>query len=409
MPPRSTPLDFAYYVHTQVGHRCRGAKVNGRIVPLTYKLQNGEQVEILTAKHGRPSRDWLNPRLGFIRGARARAKVRQWYRRESHEENLAQGKEMVEADLRRLDLSPADLESVPERFNFNSVDDLYAAVGNGDLTVSQVVHAVERFKVKEVELTAEDLVTRTSKRRRAQESSEGDDVTIEGVGNLMTSMARCCQPVPGDSICGYITRGRGVELAIEAKDFIRDDAVWDGYVDVTLDVAGFGNDNTGNSLYEAGRARIPLNRDWQFIVLPIPASSRLVSEAGLFTFAEGAEETHPEGYSIWFDEIRFATLGTITNPRPTMASRTIETFIGATVTPEDTEVTFDVSASYDIDVRGGRSKVTLLLDIFNLPIKMNSRPMRIVVFLFFLPAIPLLAIAIAAGWGASAAFSYLRN
>jgi GTP pyrophosphokinase len=208
----STVLDFAYQVHTEVGHRCQGAKVNGRIVPLTQQLQTGNRVEILTGKHAKPSRDWLNPRLGFIRGARARAKVRQWFRRESHEENLNQGKEMVEADLKRLGLVAADLESVPERFNFNSVDDLYAAVGNGDLTVSQVVHAVERFKVKEVELTAEDLVTRTPKRRRSQEAKEGDDVTIEGVGNLMTSMARCCQPVPGDSICGYITRGRGVTI-----------------------------------------------------------------------------------------------------------------------------------------------------------------------------------------------------
>jgi len=208
----ATVLDFAYQVHTEVGHRCQGAKVNGRIVPLTHQLETGNRVEILTGKHAKPSRDWLNPRLGFIRGARARSKVRQWFRRESHEENLVQGKELVEADLKRLGLVPADLEIVPERFNFNSVDDLYAAVGNGDLTVSQVVHAVERFKVKEVELTVEDLVTRTPKRRRTQEGKEGDDVTIEGVGNLMTSMARCCQPVPGDSVCGYITRGRGVTI-----------------------------------------------------------------------------------------------------------------------------------------------------------------------------------------------------
>jgi len=208
----ATVLDFAYHVHTEVGHRCQGAKVNGRIVPLTHRLQTGNRVEILTGKHPKPSRDWLNPRLGFIRGARARSKVRQWFRRESHEDNLRQGKEVVEAELKRMDLAPADLESVPERFNFNSVDDLYAAVGNGDLTVSQVLHAVERFKVKEVELTAEDLVTRTSKRRRSPTGKEGSDVTIEGVGNLMTTMGRCCQPVPGDPVCGYITRGRGVTI-----------------------------------------------------------------------------------------------------------------------------------------------------------------------------------------------------
>ena len=208
----ATVLDFAYQVHTEVGHRCQGAKVNGRIVPLTYRLETGSRVEILTGKHAKPSRDWLNPRLGFIRGARARAKVRQWFRRESHEENLQQGKEVVEADLKRLGLTVTDLETVPERFNFNSVDDLFAAVGNGDLTVSQVVHAVERYKDKEVELTLEDLVSRAPKRRRTQEDKKVSDITIEGVGNLMTSMARCCQPVPGDPICGYITRGRGVTI-----------------------------------------------------------------------------------------------------------------------------------------------------------------------------------------------------
>lgn len=208
----ATVLDFAYHVHTEVGHRCQGAKVNGRIVPLTHRLNTGNRVEILTGKHAKPSRDWLNPRLGFIRGARARSKVRHWFRRDNHDENLRQGKELVEADLKRLGLLVADLESVPERFNFNSVADLYAAVGNGDLTVSQVVHAVERDKVKDVELTVEDLVTRTPKRRRTQTGKESSDVIIEGVGNLMTTMARCCQPVPGDPVCGYITRGRGVTI-----------------------------------------------------------------------------------------------------------------------------------------------------------------------------------------------------
>jgi len=169
-------------------------------------------VEILTGKHAKPSRDWLNPRLGFIRGARARSKVRQWFRKESHEDNLRQGREVVEADLKRLGLSVDDLASVPERFNFNSVDDLCAAVGNGDLTVSQVVHAVERFKLKDAELTLEDLVSRAPKRRRTQEEKPGSDIIIEGVGNLMTSMAKCCQPVPGDPVCGYITRGRGVTI-----------------------------------------------------------------------------------------------------------------------------------------------------------------------------------------------------
>ena len=208
----ATVLDFAYHVHTEVGHRCQGAEVNGRIVTLTHKLETGNRVEILTGKHPRPSRDWLNPRLGFICGARARSKVRQWFRRENHEENLAQGKELVEADLKRLGLQPSDLQSVPARFNFNSVEDLYAAVGNGDLTVGQVLHAVERDKAKDIEPTVEDLVTRAPKRRRKLPSQKGSDIVIEGVGNLMTTMARCCQPVPGDPVQGYITQGRGVTI-----------------------------------------------------------------------------------------------------------------------------------------------------------------------------------------------------
>lgn len=208
----ATVLDFAYQVHTEVGHRCQGAKVNGRIVPLIHQLETGNRVEILTGKLARPSRDWLNPRLGFIRGARARSKVRQWFRRENHEENLQQGRDLVEADLKRMDLQVSDLEDVPSRFNFNTIEDLYAAVGNGDLTVGQVVHAVERDKAKDIEPTVEDLVTRAPKRRRKVAGSEGDDVVIEGVGNLMTSMARCCQPVPGDPVQGYITLGRGVTI-----------------------------------------------------------------------------------------------------------------------------------------------------------------------------------------------------
>ncbi|MGA9572908.1 MAG: bifunctional (p)ppGpp synthetase/guanosine-3',5'-bis(diphosphate) 3'-pyrophosphohydrolase [Lysobacterales bacterium] len=209
----ATVLDFAYQVHTEVGHRCQGAKVNGRIVPLTHRLETGNRVEILTSKQPKPSRDWLNPRLGFIRSARARAKVRQWFRKESHEQNLIQGRELVEADLKRLGLNLTDLEIVPERFNFNTVDDLFAAVGNGDLTVSQVVHAVERHKEKDVELTLEDLVSKKPKRRRGtRDEKQVSDVVIEGVGNLMTSMARCCEPVPGDPVRGYITRGRGVTI-----------------------------------------------------------------------------------------------------------------------------------------------------------------------------------------------------
>jgi GTP pyrophosphokinase len=208
----ATVLDFAYHVHTEVGHRCQGAKVNGRIVPLTYQVQTGERVEILTGKHPRPSRDWLNPRLGYIRGARGRAKVRQWFKRESFDENLRQGRELVEAELRRMGLQLSDLEGVERRFSLGARDDVFVAVGSGDLTVSQVVHAAERLRSEEVLPSAEDLVTRTGKRQRRPPGTDADDISIEGVGNLVTTIAKCCQPVPGDRVAGYITRLRGVTI-----------------------------------------------------------------------------------------------------------------------------------------------------------------------------------------------------
>ncbi len=211
----ATVLDFAYHVHTEVGHRCQGAKVNGRIVPLTYQVQTGERVEILTGKHPRPSRDWLNPRLGFVKGARGRAKVRQWFKRESHDDNLRHGRELVGAELKTVGLQQADLEGVAERFSLNNIDDVFVAVGNGDLRVSQVVHAAERLRSEMVMPSAEDLVTRDSKRQRTQPGHDGDDISIDGVGNLMSSIAGCCQPVPGDPVIGYITRLRGVTIHCE--------------------------------------------------------------------------------------------------------------------------------------------------------------------------------------------------
>jgi len=208
----STVLDFAYHVHTEVGHRCRGAKVNGRIVPLTQEVHTGERIEILTAKNPRPSRDWLNPRLGYIKGARARSKVRQWFKKESREDNLRAGKEAIENEAKRLGLTQSDFKQVGERFNLTKVEDLFIAVGNGDLTVGQVVNAIDRLRAEQVQPQAEDLVSRTPNRQRDTAGKSSGDVTIEGVGNLMTTIAKCCQPVPGDPVIGYITRGRGVTI-----------------------------------------------------------------------------------------------------------------------------------------------------------------------------------------------------
>ncbi len=208
----STVLDFAYQVHTEVGHRCRGAKVNGRIVPLTHVVGTGDRVEILTGKIAKPSRDWLNPRLGYIRGARARAKVRQWYKRESREDNLRAGKEALESEARRVGIDLSGLKGIYQRFSMNSLDDVNVAVGNGDLTTGQIFNALERIKAEQTAPQAEDLLTRSPVRQRGKDGNTADDIVIEGVGNLMTHMAKCCHPVPGDPVSGYITQGRGVTI-----------------------------------------------------------------------------------------------------------------------------------------------------------------------------------------------------
>ncbi len=204
----ATPLDFAYLVHTEVGHRCRGAKVNGRIVPLTTTLNNGDRVEILTAREPRPSRDWLSPRLGYIRTARARAKVRAWFRQADHDDNLASGRQAIENEFRRLDLGLDELDQVLGGFNFRRPDELFVAVGRGDFTAIQVAQAVERAKAPPEDRLADAIPVR----RPRHEPTLEKGVRIEGVGSLMYQLARCCQPVPGDEISGYITRGRGVSI-----------------------------------------------------------------------------------------------------------------------------------------------------------------------------------------------------
>jgi len=203
----ATPLDFAYLVHTEVGHRCRGAKVNGRIVPLTTVLQNGDRVEILTAREPRPSRDWMSPRLGYIRTARARGKVRHWFKQANYDDNLADGRAAIESEFKRLDLPLDELESVIGPFNFKRVEDLLVAVGSGDLTTGQVAGAVERLRAARQPAEAKLTV-----HERPQQNDEGDDIRIEGVGKLLHHMASCCQPVPGDPIGGYITQSRGVSI-----------------------------------------------------------------------------------------------------------------------------------------------------------------------------------------------------
>ncbi|MDH5469290.1 MAG: GTP diphosphokinase [Gammaproteobacteria bacterium] len=207
LPQGATPLDFAYAVHTEVGHRCRGAKVNGRIVTLTYPLQNGEQVEILTTRQSRPSRDWLNSHLGYLHTSRARARVRAWFKRQDHELNLSAGRTILDRELNRVGISDIPVEKIAERFRGRQVEEFLVALGSGEITTGQLAHSLGELAPHEDALKPKPPRTK----RRKQSSSDGG-FDIQGVGNLMTTTARCCRPVPNDPIIGYITRGRGVTI-----------------------------------------------------------------------------------------------------------------------------------------------------------------------------------------------------
>jgi GTP pyrophosphokinase len=203
LPAGSTPIDFAYHIHTEVGHRCRGAKVNGKIVSLDYQLQNGDQVEILTTKRGRPSRDWLNPHLGYIKTSRARQKIRQWFRRQDRVETITQGREILERELKRLGLDQKRYEEIATLLKFDKVDDLLAAIGYGDINTQQIAARLIEAKREEEELELPEA---------APPPSLVPEITVRGVGDLLTRLAGCCHPLPGDPIVGYVTRGRGITI-----------------------------------------------------------------------------------------------------------------------------------------------------------------------------------------------------
>ncbi|PSJ21601.1 GTP diphosphokinase [Halomonas sp. ND22Bw] len=210
LPREATPIDFAYRVHTEVGHRCRGAKVNGRIVPLTYRLGTGQQVEILTASKGGPSRDWLNPNLGYVCTSRARAKIQSWFKHQARDRNLEEGRVLFEREMKRLDVGDMDLTRLANQVNYAGPEDMYAALGAGDLRIGQVLHQAQQLFGESDD--QEQLDKLLAKPRKAADKPEGDGITVLGVGNLKTSMANCCHPVPGESIVGFITQGRGVTV-----------------------------------------------------------------------------------------------------------------------------------------------------------------------------------------------------
>ncbi|WP_028303316.1 GTP diphosphokinase [Oceanospirillum maris] len=215
LPHDATPVDFAYRVHTEVGHRCRGAKVNSRIVPLTYRLKTGDQVEILTSENTRPSRDWLNPALGYALTSRTRAKIQSWFKLQDRDQNIIEGRQLLEKEFKQLGLSGLDLPTLAKEVNYQNEEDMYAALGAGDLRTGQVLNVAQNLFGEtddEEQLEKFLLHRRYPSNPKHSSSSSSDDIMIHGVGNLMTQMAKCCHPVPGDDIVGYITIGRGVSI-----------------------------------------------------------------------------------------------------------------------------------------------------------------------------------------------------
>ncbi len=208
LPKGATPLDFAYAIHTEVGHRCRGAKIDGRIANLTQNLESGQMVEILTAKEGRPSRDWLSPRMGYLKTANARAKVRQWFKQQNYDEHVHIGHGSLERELVRLGIGTPDMQLEVERHNFKKVDDLYAAIGRGDISPVHLALGIRSRQAPVAKYT--DLIQ--PPRHRAPKKGKGSEVLVEGVDDLMTHVALCCKPVPYDPIVGFITRGHGISV-----------------------------------------------------------------------------------------------------------------------------------------------------------------------------------------------------
>ena len=208
LPQGATPLDFAYHVHTMVGHRYKGAKVNGRIVPLGHHLRSGDRVEIMTGKEPDPKRDWLLPANGFLASGRSRDKVRAWFHKLDRSRNLQAGRELLERELKRLGLHQAELAPVARRFHAETVDDLYIQVALGDVGPNQVVRVLH--ELQHAAEPATPAVSRPSPRRAPRKDPAG--FTVQGVGNLLVQLARCCQPVPGEPIAGYLTRSRGVTV-----------------------------------------------------------------------------------------------------------------------------------------------------------------------------------------------------
>ena len=210
LPAGATPVDFAYYIHTEVGHRCRGARVNGKLVKLNYKLQNRDRVEIITAKRGGPSRDWLNPNLGYVRTSRARSKIKSWFRKQDREQNIQAGRQGMERLLKQLNIS-IGYDEVSRALDYDSVEDMLAAIGYGDLSTERIAGKLIDLQ-KQVEEAAKEEEPETPDIELPPKARPDQSESIRGAEGMLIRFAQCCHPLPGEPIVGYITRGRGITV-----------------------------------------------------------------------------------------------------------------------------------------------------------------------------------------------------
>ena len=266
LPAGSTPLDFAYHIHSDVGHRCIGAKVGGRIVPFTYILKTGDQVEIITQKQPNPSRDWLNPNAGFVNSSRARAKIQAWFKKQDRDKNIAAGQQILENELVPLNITLKSVEKILiNKYNAHSFDEVLAGIGSGDVRINQLVNFINaQFNKPTAEEEDEAVLKQITQKSTSQTKNtgrttaiKGGEIIIEGVDNLLYNIANCCRPIPGDPIVGFVTQGRGIsihradceqlqELKNHAPERITS-AVWSGNhnTSYTMVVRIIANDRSG--------------------------------------------------------------------------------------------------------------------------------------------------------------------
>ena len=260
LPSGSTPIDFAYNIHAQVGHRMTGCKINSKMMPIITKLKNGDIVEIITSDSAKgPSRDWLK----FIKSSSAKTKIQQWFKKEEREENIEKGKDLLAKEIKRIGMHQTDLYKqeyvnvMLERYKYNSVDDMYAAVGFGAISSGKIIaRLLEEYRKEHKEENIEEKIEELAKRRKQINKTSKMGIEVKGIDNCLVKLSKCCNPVPGDSIIGYITKGRGVSVhrtdCINIKDLIKEeermiDVYWidQGQSSYKVDIQVFSNDRDG--------------------------------------------------------------------------------------------------------------------------------------------------------------------